>query len=233
MNTLRNGSTAERIRRRVIRSRDRFWRVEDFDGDPKAIEMAVLRLERAGELERVRRGVYWRGRNTRYGRAVPSHLEAVREVIGDGEGVGAAGWYATNLLGLSTQVAPRPLLAVSRRVPKGLGNIDFVNRASRTGRRDAALNDREITFLEALEGWDRFVELDTPTAVKRMVGLLDRKDIRVARLVRAASTESSRVRERLRYLLAQAGKVDEADRVERARSRAGRESALSVFRSAS
>jgi hypothetical protein len=92
--------------------------------------------------------------------AVPLAVEAVREIVGDSEAIGAAGWYATSVLGLSTQVSPTPVVAVTQRPPTGLRGVRLVNRASRVGRRRAKLNEIEVTLLEALEGWDRYVELD-------------------------------------------------------------------------
>lgn len=222
-------TVAAEVRRRVLRSSDRFWHVEDFDGDPHAVVLELRRLVEAGELERVRRGVYWRGRKTRFGMAVPPAVEAVREIVGEGEAVGAAGWYATNILGLSTQLSPTPVVAVTRRPPTGLRGIRLVNRASRVGRRRAKLNEIEVTLLEALEGWDRYVELDRLEALERFAELLERDDVRVERLVRAAETESPRVRERLRAVLGHAGFANEAEKIEGARHRSSRERALAVL----
>jgi len=113
-------SVANSVRRRVIRSSGRFWHVEDFEGSGRAVEMALSRLVEAGELERVRRNGYWHGVKTGFGMTVAPPVAAVRKVVGENEAVGAAGWYATNLLGLSTQVAPVPVVAVSRRTPTGI-----------------------------------------------------------------------------------------------------------------
>lgn len=223
-----NRSVANKVRRQVTRSRDRFWRGEDFEGDAKAVDMALSRLVVDGEIERVRRGVYWRGSKTRFGMTVAPSIKAVREIIGDQEAVGAAEWYATNLLGLSTQVSPVPVIAVSKRTPTGIADIRLVNRASRTARREARLNDVEVTILEALEGWDKYVEVDADTATDLFLGALERDDVRVGRLVTASRTESPRVRERLRYLLQLAGHPADAARIASARSQSAREHALSV-----
>lgn len=221
-------SVANGVRRRVTRSTERFWRNEDFDGDADAVEITLRRLVAEGDLERVRRGVYWRGRSTKFGMTVPSPVAAVREVVGAREAVGGAEWYGANLLGLSTQVAPVPVVAVSRRAPTGFDHVRLVDRSSRTGRRDARLSDLEVTFLEALDGWDRFVEVDAATATSRLLATLAREDVRVERLVRASGTEPSKVRERLRWLLERAGRAAEAARIEGARSNAGRAAALAV-----
>jgi len=222
-------SAAADVRRRVLRSSDRFWHVEDFDGDPHAVVLQLRRLVEAGQLERVRRGVYWRGRKTRFGMAVPPAVAAVREIVGDSEAVGAAGWHATNMLGLSTQVSPTPVVAVTQRPPTGLRGIRVINRASRVGRRLTKLNEVEVTLFEALEGWERYVELDRAEALDRFAKLLKRSDVRVNRLVRAAETESPRVRERLRAVLMHAGLHQEAAKIEGARHRSSRERALAVL----
>lgn len=222
-------SVAADVRQRVLRSEDRFWNVDDFGGQPHAVAMELKRLVEAGELERVRRGVYWRGRKTRFGMRVASAVEALREVAGDREAVGAAGWYATNLLGLSTQVSPEPVVSITSRPPTGLHGVRVINRASKRGRRDARLNDIEVTLLEALEGWDKYVELDRASALDRFVELFRRPDVRVDRLVRASRTESAVVRERLRAVLKHGGWREQAPKITRARSRSSRERAYRVI----
>lgn len=223
-------SVAAAIRRRIRRSPNRFWHPSDFAGEPHAVELALSRLVEEGELERVRRGTYWRGTKTRFGTTAPPAIEAVRNVVGDSEAIGAAEWYATNLLGLSTQVAPVPVVAVSRRTPTGLPDVRIISRASRTGRRDAHLTTTEVTILEALDGWDRFVEVPGPVAVKRFLAAVKQPDVRVERLVAAARTEPASVRERLRFVLEQGGQFAEAKRIQRARSRSARERALAVVK---
>ncbi|MFI5035583.1 MAG: DUF6088 family protein [Acidimicrobiales bacterium] len=222
-------SVAEGIRERIKRSSDRFWSVSDFEGGPSAVKTELARLVKTGELQRVRRGVYWRGRHTRFGVAGAPPVQAVRELISDREAVGAAGWYATNLLGLSTQVSPEPVVAVTRRPPTGLKSIRVIDRSNRTGRREERLNETEVTVLEALEAWDRNVELDHATALSSFVAILGREEVRVDRLARAASTESSRVRERLRAVLTAGGWHDEAARIEGARSPSSRARARKVL----
>jgi hypothetical protein len=163
-----NGSVAQDVRRRVLRSAARLWRVEDFKGSPSAVNNELRRLVARGELARVRRGVYWRGEKSRFGMVGAPQGEAVQKVLGTEEAIGASGWHATNLLGLSTQVSPVETLAVTHRRPEGLHNVKVVSRTARSARRDAKLNGLEVTFLEALEGWDRYVEADGATALERL-----------------------------------------------------------------
>jgi hypothetical protein len=225
----RSSGVASEVRARVLRSAERLWRVEDFAGSPAAANSELRRLVARGELVRVRRGVYWRGRKSRFGMTRVSPALALRRLLGSREAVGATGWYATKLLGLSTQVAPVETLAVTGRPPEGLHDVRVVSRAARSGRRDAHLNDFEVTFLEALEGWERYVEADSQTALARFTELLADEEIRVARLVQASATEPPAVRERLRAVLARAGYEQQATRVPAARDPRTRERALRVL----
>jgi hypothetical protein len=228
-------SIAEKVRRRVLHSGEHLWGVEDFedlengDGSASAVNNELRRLVKRGELVRVRRGVYWRGRKSRFGMLAVPQAEAVQKSVGGEAPVGATGWHATNLLGLSTQVAPDEALAVTHRAPDGLRRAKVVSRAARHARRDARLIPVEVTFLEALEGWDRYVEADAETALARFVGLLRRGDVRVGPLVTASRTEPPAVRERLRAVLLRAGEGAAAARIKRARDERTRRRALRVL----
>lgn len=227
-----HSSVAREVRHRIMRSGERVWRVEDFDGSPSAVNNELRRLVAQGELKRVRRGVYWRGKKSRFGMGRAPQGEALRKVIGNKEAIGATGWHASNLLGLSTQVPPVEMLAVTHRRPKGLDGVKVVSRAARTGRRDARLTSIEVTLLEALEGWDRYVEAKSAIAMDRFVELLDRDDVRVERLVQASPTEPPVVRERLRAVLEHGGLAEIAQRVPAARDRRTRARALNVLETA-
>jgi hypothetical protein len=228
----RRQSTAREVRRRILGSRDRIWRVEEFDGSVDAVQSELRRLVKAGELEHLRRGVYWRGHRTRFGMTVASETQALRKVLGHQVAIGATGWHATNLLGLSTQVSPVEMLAITARPPAGFSHLKLVDRSRRVERREQRLNDLEITVLEALEGWDRYVEEPSERASARFRALLGRDNVRIERLVSAAKSEPAVVRERLRQVLEDGGWSAEADRIPRARSRAAKDRALAVFQNA-
>ena len=125
---------APEVRKRVLASRDRFWRPEDFDGSPDAVAQALSRMARSGEVRRVRRGLYWRGASTRLGMAPPPPGRLASAVVG-GTGSGPAGWSAALVLGLSTQVARSEAVAVPGRSPRSPGSIQYVSRAASTKRR--------------------------------------------------------------------------------------------------
>jgi hypothetical protein len=212
------------------------WRVEDFEdleadgGTSSAVNNELRRLVARSELMRVRRGVYWRGTRSRFGTSIAPVADTLRKSLGEREAVGASGWHATNLLGLSTQVAPVETYAVTHRQPTGLTRVKVTSRAARSARRDAKLTVLEVTFLEALDGWERYVEADSKTALKRFTAVVHSDELRVERLVTASRTEPAAVRERLRAVLEHSGEYEAARHVRRARDPRTRERALSVVR---
>ena len=217
MVTVNEGSVAAEVRKKVLHSRDRFWRPEDFAGSPLAVAKALSRLARSGELRRVRRGLYWRGASTRLGMAPPPPDRFAHEVI-DATGTGPAGWSAGLALGLSTQVPRRETIAVPGRAAREPGTIKFVSRAASSKRRDERLRPHEVALLEVLRDWDTLVEVPTEAAVERIAGLAKNGTLRLDRIVRASATEPPRVRERLRRLLEAIGHSDDAAAVRPARS---------------
>lgn len=210
-------TVAAEVRERVLRSRERFWRPEDFEGSPEAVAQALSRLSRGGELRRVRRGLYWRGAPTRLGMAPPPPERLGGEVVA-GPGRGPAGWSAALALGLSTQVARREAIAVPARAPRSSGPVHFVSRAAATKRRDERLRPAEVALFEVLRDWDHLVEVPMVDAVDRIARLADAGEVRLERLARASATEPPRVRERLRRLLGAMGRPDMASTVRPARS---------------
>ena len=210
-------SVAPEVRKRVLGSRDRFWRPEDFAGSPDAVTQALSRMARAGEVRRLRRGLYWRGAPTRLGMAPPPPGRLASEVAGD-TGSGPAGWSAALALGLSTQVARREAVAVPGRSPRNPGSVRYVSRTASTKRRDERLRPAEVALLEVLRDWDGLVEIPAADAVTRIERLASDGSVRLDRVARASNTEPPRVRERLRHLLVALGRPDLSEVVRPARS---------------
>jgi hypothetical protein len=217
-------SNAAEVKRRVLRAKDRFFEVDDFPGSRTAVARELSRLEDAGELRRLRRGLYWRGTPTPLGMAPPPPEAVVRKVYGSPSGVGPARLTAASALGLTTQVPRYPTFAVPYPV-EGISRAAFVNRSRRRERAVRRLNDVEIALLEVLDDWDDVVELNSEDAVRRLSHLIG-DSVRPDRVAAAATTEPARVRERLRALLRAAGAEEDADRVARASHEATRASAV-------
>jgi hypothetical protein len=215
-------TVAADVRRRVLRSRNRFWRPEDFDGSPEAVAKALSRLTRSGELRRVRRGLYWRGAKTRLGMAPPPTERLIEEVV-DEAGVGPASLSAALALGLTTQVPRIETIAVPGRAPRDARGVEFVSRNASRRRRSEHLRPVEVALLETLRDWESLVEIPLADALDRIETLATEGAVRVDRVVRAAPTEPPRVRERLRKILTALNRPEDAKRVPGARSELARQ----------
>src|SRR5271157_4812007 len=68
------------VRQRIERGGERLWRLEDFRDFPfNAAAQALSRLTRQGQLERLSKGVYYRSRQTAFGKSLPNPA-AIREL---------------------------------------------------------------------------------------------------------------------------------------------------------
>jgi hypothetical protein len=217
---MKRESVSSGVRKKVIHSKDRFWRPVDFEGSPEAVVQTLSRLERAGELVRVRKGLYWRGRPTVLGMSPPPSEEIVGKVVSR-TGVGPAGISASLALGLTTQVPRYEIVAVPGRAPKDPPGIKFVSRSASGKRREEHLRKIEIALLEVARDWDKLVEVSTDEATARIEELIEIGTIRMDRIVNASATEPPKTRERLRSLLTTLGRTGEAARIRPARSNLG------------
>ena len=142
-----------------------FFTARDVPGSVRAVESALSRLAvPTGPIQRVRQGLYWKKPiTTRFGAAHPDPTEAAFALAGPGAGLAAAS--ATNALGLSTQIARQPIVAVVGRPPKGLHGVRFT---SRSNPQRIKLSRLEVTLLEALRDFPNYSELDWPAPRTRL-----------------------------------------------------------------
>ncbi|MCU1497579.1 MAG: hypothetical protein JWM47_1532 [Acidimicrobiales bacterium] len=210
-------STAATVRGRVLASTDRFWHPEDFEAPTAAVLKALTRLVAAGELRRMRRGLYWRGRRTPLGIAPPPAERLARELV-DEPGTGPAGLAAALALGLTTQVARHETIAVPGRAPRPVAGIRFVSREAAWRRRDERLRPIEVALLEVLRVWPDVVEVSTGAAVSHLARLTAGKGLDLKKVVRASKTEPPVVRDRLRTLLRLLDRSEDADEVRPSRT---------------
>lgn len=202
-----------KIRRRILASQNKFWHSSKLPGPESTIQHLLTQLDRDGELTHIRKGLYWRGTKTPLGMSPPPNDSLTNKITKTTNGIGPAGLSAANLLKLSTQIPRYSLIAVPNRAPTSSGSVKFVSRASRTDRRTARLTSHEVALLEALEGWDRIIEIPMDEAWIKMSKLLISKDLDATRLARAARTEPGSVRVRLSALLNDSGYKEEAKRI--------------------
>jgi hypothetical protein len=204
----------ESLRKQILASQNRFWRPRELRGAASTVQHVLADLTAAGELQHLRKGLYWRGAPTPLGMSPPPLAELVA-ALAEGPGVGPAGVSAANRLRLSTQVPKKAHIAVPARAPSDVGPVRFVSRARRTGRREARLSELEVALVEALQDWDRVIETSPEQAWAQLRELVGSGAVRPERLARASSTEPALARARLRVLLEQAGYRDQARQVPR------------------
>ncbi len=215
-------SVAAKVRAKIRRGgSDRFWTPADFDAlaDPHQIDHALSRIASQGELRKVRRGLYWRGRTTAFGMSRPSTADTVAAIVGT-RGVGPAGLSAANDLGLTTQVPALDNVAVPRRAPRPVGSVRFIDRSGRPGRAVAGLGWAEVALLEVLGDWHHVIEVDETSARCQLGELIRSGSLRLDKLARAARDEPAAVRRRLKELLIANGHDGIAASIPSPRSRA-------------
>lgn len=189
------GSVAEWVADRPARS---FFTPADVPGSRPAVESSLARLAAAGgPIQRVRQGLYWKKPPpTRFGTARPDPTDAAFAVAGPGAGL--AGVSAVNALGLSTQVARQPTIAVVGRPPKGLSGVRFTSRANV---QRILLSQLEVTVLEALRGFRAHSEVPWPEARERIRRLAVDGRIDIGKLATVAAAERrAGLRERIAEL---------------------------------
>src|SRR5436305_379509 len=102
-----------------------------FDlGSREAIDQALSRLAKAGDVQRLGRGLYhYPQRNLRLGIALPPDADEIAGALArrTGSRIAPSGAMAANRLGLSTQVPARPVYLTDGRTREvRVGNLVFV-----------------------------------------------------------------------------------------------------------
>jgi len=183
-------TASKRVRSRVYRGGERFWRHTDFaDLPPAAVSQALSRLTKRGELERVRKGVYYRPRPTVLGASRPSPNAVA--ALSSQTRLHPAGLTAANYLGFTTQNPARPEYASSAAAaPSALAGAHVYTRRPRNREN---LSERESAILEFLRDRACTSNLDPESTCARLLGLLDEPRT-FERLAKAAADEPPRVR---------------------------------------
>ncbi len=127
--TPRSRHAAKLVRQRIERGNERLWRYADFGDLPfPAVAQALSRLTRAGMIERLSKGVYYRSRQTAFGKSRPNPA-AIGKLASKRRTVFPAGIAAANLLGFTTQ---NPSAAKSRPVAEASHASSSAPRPSST-----------------------------------------------------------------------------------------------------
>lgn len=148
-------STAAEVRHHIEGRPVRvFISTADLPGYPRAVECEMSRLAAAGEVIRVRKGLYWKGPRTRVGMPAPRPAAVALEVAGPGSG--PAGLSAAHALGLSTQVPAVEVVAVPGRAPSPVRGARFAARSIE--RRIHGLRPMEVALIEVLRAGPSVIE---------------------------------------------------------------------------
>lgn len=194
-------STAATVRKAVLASSDRYWRVADFDGhSPTAVARELSRLAGGKELSHVAKGLYYRPGRTPLGKSMPSRALVTK--LTSGADLHPAGQSAANVLGLSTQNPAIGVFATIRsRRPTVVSDARvFTDRP--VSRID--LTRTEASILEVLRDGARASDMDPESTRRRVVALM-RSEVRVGPFLRAALNEPARVRAIVGALAQEAG----------------------------
>lgn len=184
---------AERVRQRIERGGERLWRLEDFRDLPfPAVAQALSRLTRAGVIERLSKGTYYRSRETAFGKSRPNPA-SIQKLAARSRELFPSGTAAANLLGFTTQTASRGEVATSASsLPRKLIGQNTVVHARRP-QAWSKLSQADAALLDFLRRAGRTSELPPDETIRRTL-ILMRERGRFQRLVKIARSEPPRVR---------------------------------------
>jgi hypothetical protein len=200
-------SAAEQVRRRIGRGGERLWRLADFSGLPfTAVAQTLSRLVKAGVIERISKGVYYRPRQTTFGKSRPNPA-AIQKLAAGRKTLIPSGIAAANLLGFTTQSARRNELATSHlSLPRKLVGQETVIHTRRP-EAWSNLSEMDAALLDFLRHGGAASELSPEETVRRTLDLLSAAG-RYERLFKVADSEPPRVRAMLGALGERLGKRD-------------------------
>jgi hypothetical protein len=183
-------SVATQVYERVREGGERYWSLADFgDLSAAAVAHALSRLAAAGELQRVRKGLYYRPKQTALGPSLPSPT-AMASLTATAP-LHPSGLTAGTALGLSTQNPMHPELATaSASAPSTVTNA-VVHTGRPRSRLD--LDATDAALFELLRDRARHSDLSPAETVDRLVRMLSGRK-RFERLAKAALDEPPRVR---------------------------------------
>ncbi len=140
------------VRRQIEDGGERLWRLDDFRDLPfEAVAQALSRLTRQGRLARLSKGIYYRSRQTAFGKSQPNPA-AIQKLASRRKGVFPSGIAAANLLGFTTQTASRSEVATSAlSLPRKLVGSDTVIHTRRP-EAWASLSENDAALLDFCAG---------------------------------------------------------------------------------
>ena len=197
MKRAKDTSIAHAVATRVRKGgTDRLWTYADFPASSRtALAAALSRLAKAGELRRVRRGVYYRPKMTAFGMSRPDPEALAGAILrARGESPMPSGLGAFNRLGLTTQVSGAVTHATRRRAaPASVGGLRLYS-IPRPLDAQIGIRSEERAALEALRNITRIPDAHPREVLERLLMLMRTGRLDFERLARFARAEPPRVR---------------------------------------
>ena len=192
------------VRQRIERGGERLWRLQDFRDLPfLAVAQALSRLTREGLIERLSKGIYYRNRETAFGKSKPNPA-SIRKLASQRKALFPSGLEAANLLGFTAQMPKQGELATSAlSLPRKLVGDDTLIHTRRP-EAWATLSQTDAAFLDFLRHGAKFSELPPEETARKLLAILSERG-RLSRLLRVADSEPPRVRAMLGALAEQLG----------------------------
>lgn len=174
---------------------DRLWTYADFESLPAmAVAASLTRLVKKGLLRRVRNGVYYKPRETRFGVTSPDCSRVAAAVL-DRRGIAwrPSGLPVYNALGLTTQVSPVATFDVDRDVTSLRTNL-----GGRVRYRSVAavkkMRPEERAVLDALRDLRSIPDTPADVVLHRITDMFRSGRLSFGRMVKAADKEPPRVK---------------------------------------
>jgi hypothetical protein len=190
-------SIAHSVRSRILNGAgDRFWTYADFPHHARMPVAATFsRLTKEGVIRRLRRGIYYRPRNSIVGASRPDPEALVDKVLHlRGAKPLASGLGQYNRFGFTTQMSSAITRAVRRPVSGNLLPGIPVYFSARPLDRQRGIRPDERTVLDALRDLARIPDATPGDVLLRLKTLLRTGCLNFERLARYALAEPPRVR---------------------------------------
>jgi hypothetical protein len=186
-------TTMGAIRLRIEKGGERIWRMEDLSDFPAAAAaQALSRLARAGFIQRLSMGTYYRSRESSFGKTRPNP-NTISKIATRTKSIFPAGITAANQLGFTTQTPSRSEISTSAgSIPKKLVGNDAIIHTHRPEAWNI-LTMNEAALLEFMRRGGRDSELSPEETLMRMRDLISKAKL-FKNLLEAAPSEPPRVR---------------------------------------
>jgi hypothetical protein len=186
-------SISEIVRNRVQRGHsDRIWTYLDFSDLPlQTVAAALSRLQKQGLLIRIRKGVYYSAKKTRFGQTSPQQVDIIKAVLRS-KGISwiPTGLPSYNKFGITTQISPTTILAVNRSL-RSLQNDRIRFRTAPYIRRS---RNAERQILDAIKDFKKIPDTTPEESFKKILAIFSEKEVSYSRTVKLSKKEPPRVR---------------------------------------